>query len=212
MRSLSAPSARYDSEEGTLLSDTPGPLPVSAVVGSVEPTGEGCDATVTSALSLLAPRPLEFAFRVTRPSCGVDLRPVTARTRVIRKPRLPAAGAKAKTRIFDLRAADGDDFAGGGGCAPLCGTRRSPGVIVRRSGGGFAVQVGPLPISDPPQATGGRRISRPYGVDVELLQGGRRIARLRVAGRSDGFVGLSSALIRRPTPKLRPKTGIGSFA
>lgn len=80
-------------------------------------------------------------------------------------------------------------------------------MSVERSGGGFAVEVGPLPISDPPQATGGRRIARPYGVDVELLQGGRRIARLRVAGRCDGFAGLSSALIRCPEPKLSRKLG-----
>jgi hypothetical protein len=228
VRSLSAaPPARYDPEAGTLFSDTPGSLPVSAVVGSEEPTGDRCDITVTTTLSLLSrwpwqvgalftparsqrsssTRPLEFSFRVMRPRTGVDLRPVTARARVVRKLRFPGAGARAKERTFDLRAADGDDFASGGGCPPVCESRRSPGVIVRRSGGGFAVEVGPLPISDPPQATGGLRIARPYGVDVELLQGGRRIAWLRVARRCDGFVGLSSALIRCPKPKISRKLG-----
>ncbi|MDQ5832002.1 MAG: hypothetical protein M3550_02960, partial [Actinomycetota bacterium] len=228
VRSLSAaPPARYDPEAGTLFSDTPGSLPVSAVVGSEEPTGDRCDITVTTTLSLLSPRPwqvgalftparsqrssstrpLEFSFRVMRPSTGVDLRPVTARARVVRKLRFPGAGARAKARTFDLRAADGDDFASGGGCPPVCESRRSPGVIVRRSGGGFAVEVGPLPISEPPQAAGGLRIARPYGVDVELLQGGRRIAWLRVARRCDGFVGLSSALIRCPKPKISRKLG-----
>lgn len=207
MRSLSAPSARYDSEEGTLLSDTPGPLPVSAVVSSVEPTGEGCDATVTSALSLLAPRPLEFAFRVTRPSSGVDLRPVTARTRVIRNPACRPRARRRRRESSTCARPTATTSLAEAGAHRYAERAAAPGVIVRRSGGGFAVQVGPLPISDPPQATGGRRISRPYGVDVELLQGGRRIARLRVAGRCDGFVGLSSALIRRPTPKLSRKLG-----
>lgn len=134
--------------------------------------------------------PLEFAFRVTRPSSGVDLRPLTARARVVRKPRFPGAGAKATKLLFDLRPGDGEENSSGGRCRLICQTRRSPGVIVRRSGGGFAVKVGPLPIRDPPQATGGRRISR-----------------LRVAGRCDGFVGLSSALIRCSKPKLSRKLG-----
>ncbi len=82
-------------------------------------------------------RPLEFSFRVTRPSTGVDLRTVTARARVVRKLRFPGRSAQARQVAFDLRPGDGDDFAGGGGCRPICGSRRIPGVSVERSGGGL---------------------------------------------------------------------------
>lgn len=225
--SASAPGAVYFPERGTLLSETPGPLVVTAVASSEEPSGDSCDATVATTLTLLPPRPwrpgplfkparsqrssstrpLEFAFSLQRPSTGADLRPVLARARVVGKARFPGAGTATKTRVFDLRPADGDNAAAGGSCTLSCGSRRRPGVSVERRGGGFRVEIGPLPISDPPQATGGRRLPRPYGVDVELIQAGRRIARLRVAGRCDGFAGLSSALIRCSTAKLSRKLG-----
>jgi hypothetical protein len=165
-------------------------------------------------------RPLAFAFTARPPAADPDRTPLTIRARVTTKQAFPGRSSKLVQGTYvqtDAEAENLGKLARGPSCRfgdLICSSLRRPGVKIVPLGNplddsgrlvprGFRVEIGPLPVSDPPQATGGRRRPKPYGVDVEIRQSGRSVARLRVAGRCDAFVGLSSSLIRCSIEKLR---------
>jgi hypothetical protein len=165
-------------------------------------------------------RPLAFAFTARPPAADPDRTPLTVRARVTTKQAFLGTGSKLVQGTYVQTEAEAENL-GKLGRGPscrfgdlICSSLRRPGVKIVPLGNplddsgrlvprGFRVEIGPLPVSDPPQATGGRRRPKPYGVDVEIRQSGRSVARLRVAGRCDAFVGQSSSLIRCSIKKLR---------
>ncbi len=133
---------------------------------------------------------------------GSNRSPITVRARLSRRLRLPKKGAKAATEVVAQRASDSveeEDSGGPGKCRQLiCGRRtkqgshlKSPEVFVfpiesRR--GGLRVRLVSPNGYPPPYRRGPqqRNVQTPFGADIEVLQSGRRIARLRVVARCDG--------------------------
>ena len=164
-------------------------------------------------------KPRAFAFTVRPPASGADRSPLTVRARVTTKQAFPGPGSRTNGGTYVQTEAEAENLeklARGPDCRfgdLICATLRRPGVKILPLGNpgddsgrlvprGFRVLVDPLPVSDPPQATGGRRRAKPYGVEVEIVQSGRRVVRLRVAGRCAASVGLTAALIRCSIKRL----------
>jgi hypothetical protein len=224
VRSFSAPGARIFPDEGeqraTLVSDTPGPLAVTADV-EIAGSGDSCTTTVTTTVQLQRPTPsvvgrLErprrltvpgrrlyerepnFSFTVKVAKVGADLSPFTVRARRSSRLRLPRRGAKPASfdvplRDFELEAWEESlGLQTGRSCELLCspvnrfGFRKRVAVWADRiEGDGIEVTVVP--------PTGLNDLVRgnfsftptPFGVDLEVLQSARRVARLRIAARCD---------------------------
>jgi hypothetical protein len=164
--------------------DTPGPVTVTATWLEYDRTADAdCAASVAGTFTLAAPRPLKFvtprlgtrgiselewSLRVGKQA---DLRPVELRLRGIRRARAPRASAPVQTIALGLRSGDpGRMLSGGGRVLRSAGWRFRVGPFFR---GEF-----PILMSNPQKS---RRTG--FGLELELVQGGRRIGRTRVVGR-----------------------------
>ena len=233
---MSAPGARRigdleSSDPPVFLRDSPGPLTVTGVIETTDPSrpadDRSCTANVSTTLQLrpaLTPlialkRPRKGRdgrgaliyeynppFTITvKHRTGSDRSPITVRARVTRRLKLPKKGAKAAIEVVPQRAADAvdrGDTGGGGKCTQLiCGRKtkqggwlKSPNVWVfaqeseKLFSKGLRVRLESPSGYPPPYRPGPQQRNRktPFGADIELLQSGRRIARLRVVARCDG--------------------------
>jgi hypothetical protein len=134
---------------------------------------------------------------------GSDRRAITVVARTIRRFRLPKKTAKAASQTFAQRPSDAVDTgdSGGGGrcnqlvCAPKTtrgGFLKGPEVYVfpiETRTGGLRVRLVSPDGYPPPYRPGPQQRNRktPYGADIQVLQGGRRIARLRVVANCNGY-------------------------
>jgi len=133
-------------------------------------------------------RRVVYSFTVTPAKAGTDLSPVTVRARATPRAKYPGAGVRALSRVFGQREFDTVEQRYRNGCfeALICapetarGFAKGIGVLVDERGGGALKVIVLVPTS---YSRGNRIIPTPWGVDVEVLQSGRRVARLRAAGR-----------------------------
>ena len=169
----------------TVRADAAGPLPVTATWTHYPPGGDPCSASVQTTLNIepatppryIAPRrnrgyTTQFEWRL-RWGKNADLRPVELRVRGVRRARLPSASAPARKLTFSLRGGDKGAFY-------FAGRERS----VRTAGWKFSVGS----LFDKPRILmhgAGRR--RGFGIDLQLVQGGRQIGRTRIVGRCDSL-------------------------
>jgi hypothetical protein len=145
---------------------------------------------IVPARRLYSPDP-NFSFTVRLAKVGADQSPLTVRARASRRLRVPGAGSKAVSHLYPLREFELSDTESRG-CELICskttsrGFARGVSVSVRRIAlKGLKVLVEP-PTGYPYVVGHGERFRHtPFGVDVDVLQSGRRLARLRVAGRCD---------------------------
>jgi hypothetical protein len=133
----------------------------------------------------------KFYFRVRYAKTGGDQSPLTVRAAWTRKLRLPGARAKRVTKEYRLRDFEQEDDEGGRGCEFVCSPRARGGfaksieIRVDELGRGLEITV------DVPTGYGVLRRGRysfkptPFGLDLEVLQSGRRVARLRTIARCD---------------------------
>lgn len=202
VQSVSAPGAHVG-EDGNeqptvLVNDKPGPFSVSAVLLARESDGSSCTTSAATTVQLASaarskasklkrphyvvprrklykPNPT-FSFTVKPNKAAPDRTPFTVRVRVSRRFRLPGKGAKARMQVFPRRTARG--FPKG-------------------------VEVDVRPHSDHQLATKGLKViatspsgypadralkffQTPWGLDLQVLQSGRQIARLKVVARCSG--------------------------
>jgi hypothetical protein len=163
--------------------DAPGPVPVKATWSHLDyASGEYCTASAEATFGIEAARPLRYIpatprrgriasleWRV-RFGRDADLRPVELRLRGVRRARLPRPSTPAKTLTFALRRGDRGRWSG------------QPERVLRSAGWHFAAGFragGDIFVEM--RTFRGRR--RSFGFDLELVQGGRRIARARGVGR-----------------------------
>ena len=230
-RSFTAPGARFFSQDNAnrpeLVSDTPGPLTVSAVV-VIRDTERlpyqddySCTTGVATSVELLAPAPSvfgnfrrpryivpsrklyspspTFSFTVKLAKAGSDLSPFTVRARGSSRLKVPGAGVRQASHVYPLREFEVPDREGGSRrcellCTPVTDRGFAKRIAVHVEQLGSRPGAGGLKITvEPPTglhffARGEERFKpTPWGVDVEVLQSGRRLARLRAAGRCDSF-------------------------
>ena len=129
-----------------------------------------------------------YAFTVAPKGPGADRSPLTVRARTTRRARYPSARVRAVTQVFGLRDFDAVEPPFKRGCQSLIcppkarnGSPKAMEVSVFDRPGGIRVQAD-APTAYPSK-NGRRLIPTPWGVDVEVFQSGRRVARLRAAGR-----------------------------
>lgn len=242
-QTASAPGARRvsdpeSSDPPRFARDTPGPLTVSGVVDTTDPSrpadDPGCSANVsttvqlrpalTPLVSLKRPRrgrdgrrrliyPDPPVFTMTlRHRTGSNRLPITVRARVTRRLRLPGKGAKAASEVFAQRASDSVESPDSRRCELICsplgarGFRKATSVeasaieSARLFSNGLRVRL--LPPTGYPASRRSHRVRNPpFGADIELLQAGRRLARLRVVGRCIGSGQSSRCRFRRISTK-----------
>lgn len=168
--------------------DSPGPVPVRARWQHFsEQTGSVCTATTEGTISVLpAKRPkyvpprrrsrtteLDWFVRFGK---NFDLRPVQVRVRAVRRARVPRPSARVRTVTYALRAGDKGVSLGG-----------NSERVLRTPAGRFSVTFGHdddlwVALRNLPH---GRRPA--FGVDLQLVQGGRRLGRTRLKGRCNSF-------------------------
>ncbi len=224
IKSASGPGAHFDDNSGdgpfTLVSDTPGPFPVTAVLSSFESNGTSCSMTASTTVQLASParskasklkRPHylvpkrklykpnpTFSFTVKPDKAAPDRTPFTVKARVSRRFKLPGKGAKAKTQVYPQRFFD---FKESNTLLKYC---RLELVCPPHTGRGFpkGVEVDVRPHADRIASKGLKVIAispsgypadralkffqTPWGLDLQVLQSGRQIARLRVVARCSG--------------------------
>jgi hypothetical protein len=123
---VSAPAGVHVKDARTLISDTPGPLPITVSWTELQPDGTECSASTTTTLRLQAPVPLTFGKKLPRSLqpkrlkfhgryhsggwalTGVigrytDRRPLELRFRGIARTRLPSASMPFKIVTASLR-------------------------------------------------------------------------------------------------------------
>lgn len=159
----------------------------------------------------------EFRFTV-KPGPTGDRRPLTVEARGIPRAKVPGARVKAGTRTFVMRASDatgdGTEEKVLGTCSTstlVCPKKiatwpTGPEINVFDRGGrvvpaAVEVQV-TLPRGYPASRRSLRVLRSPAGVDVKVLQGGRAIARLRIAGVCDASGQYSRCRYKRLTTAL----------
>ena len=144
---------------------------------------------------LYKPNPT-FSFTVKPDKAVPDRSPFTVRARVSHRLKLPGKGAKLRTKAYPQR-----EFEIKQTSAKLC---REELLCPRRTALGWRkeVEIDVRPHSDEPAAKGvkvlvispsgypavhsHRFFQTPYGVDLQVLQGGRRLARLKLVARCSG--------------------------
>ena len=146
---------------------------------------------------LYSPNP-EFRLTVAKADTAPDLSPFTVRARRTRRLKLPGPGVRAVSHDYPLRDFE-EDLDESDRCQLLCMPDTRSGFktrvevqaeIDRRD----RLRVTVLIPTGSAVLARGRFAFRPtpFGVDVEVLQSGRRVARLRVAARCDLQGGLST--------------------
>jgi hypothetical protein len=239
-RSFTAPGARIftqdDESRPTLVTDSSGPLTVTAVVvirdTETLPYQDdySCTTTVATTVDLLAPAPSvfgdfkrpryivparklyspspDFSFTVKLAKVGADQSRFTVRARGASRMKVPRPGAKTASHDYPLREFEVGDGEGSRGCELLCspvtdrGFQKRIAVGVDRVSRGLKVTV-TTPNGLHFWARGAERFKpTPWGVDVEVLQSGHRIARLRAAARCDSFGQSSTCRFKTVSTKL----------
>jgi hypothetical protein len=171
----------------TIRADAPGPVPVVAGWSEFVPSlGSSCSRSASTTLTIepaRAPRyippkrksalmsQLEWFLRLGK---DADLRPVEVRIRGLKRARVPGASVPARKLVFAFREGDkGVSYANGRSrTVRAAGWRFSAGFIRDRP----RVLMHGIP---------GRS---PFGVELDWVQGARRIGRTRLVGRCHGFV------------------------
>jgi hypothetical protein len=146
---------------------------------------------------LYSPNP-EFRLTVRLADTAPDRSPFTVRARRTARLKLPGRGARAVSHVYPMREFERDDQSRG--CELLCSPKTRSGFKTRvevqaeadLTPGSLKITV--LIPTGSAQLVGGRFRFQPtpFGLDVEVLQSDRRVARLRVAARCDLQRGLSS--------------------
>jgi hypothetical protein len=193
------PFASFDGDVQsiTVAGEQPGSYPTTVTWTQYDPgSGRSCSGSASTTFELAAPAPPHLTKpRVTRglpvestvtlkfPD-GADDRPVVVRYRAVRRQRFPGPRVPAHTFTFPLVPS------ASGHLPTIRGAVRVGGLKVRI--GPERTLNGTFPLG--PQFTftvSARPRGTPYGYDLAILQGGRRVTRLRVAGRcsrNGGFV------------------------
>jgi hypothetical protein len=201
-----------DSNTLHAIADVPGTLTASAVMTTYPDQGSGESCTVSGSatfeikqatvpvVTLRRPRPLlsdppllwDSEWRlVVALGPTVDRSPLTVEARAIRRAKLPGKGAKRRTRTIALRASDQveDDESDQGQLISSPRVNSWPkGAqvdVFSKTARTLIVQT-TLPSGYPSGPRGLTRAKSPVGVDVRILQSGRAIGRLRLAGRCEG--------------------------
>ena len=173
------PFASFDGdvESITVEGDQPGSYPATVAWTQYDPASDrSCSGSAGTSVALAAPtsphltKPratpglsTESVVKLKVPA-SVDLRPVEIRYRAVAKRRFPSSHARLHTFTFPLIQPESEDR------PAFHGSVRVGGLKLR-----FDV---------PPQFVFTVRPRRGgYGYDLQILQGGRRVSRLRVAGR-----------------------------
>lgn len=214
------------------MADAPGTLVAGALMSSYRgPDGATCALAGSASFEIKAatspvvsklrrPRPFpadppllrdtNFSFTV-KPGPTGDRNPLTVEARAVLRAKLPGKGVKAKTKTVALRGSDLVDEPDRGRlpCALICPPK------VRSWPKGAQVNVFDLGSSGVPsglevKVTAPRGVPgrgrfpghTPFGVDVKVLQSGRTIARLRVAGECRPFGQFSKCRYKQLTTKL----------
>jgi hypothetical protein len=174
------------------------------------PSAADCTASATATFNVEPAKPLQ----VVRPrSRGMmtelwwylrvgedaDLRPVEARLRGVRRARLPRASTPVQTFTIGLRAGDKPMFLGSGRVLRSAGWRFRFGPYFRQE---FPIRMSKFEKS--------RRLG--FGIDLEFVQGGARIARTRAQGRCEFAYGVrceytnraGAAAAQAPAPPCAP--------
>lgn len=157
-------------------------------------------------------RDTNFSFTV-KPGPAGDRNPLTVEARAVLRAKLPGKGVKAKTKTVGLRAEDIVEDRGRTGacsvdtliCPPHVRTwSKGPEVWVFDRGNSGVPDGLEVQLTAPRGVPGrGRFPGRtPFGVDVKVLQSGRTIARLRVAGECRPFGQFSKCRYKKLTTKL----------
>jgi hypothetical protein len=187
-----------DVEAIIVTGDQPGSYPATVTWTQYDPaTDRSCAGSASTTFSLAAPSPPrltkprvtgglpdESTVRLKFPK-GADERPLVVRYRAVAKRRFPGPGVRAHTFTVPLLV---NPY---GHTPAVRGTVRVGGLKVTIGpertlngtfplGPQFTFNVRPRPY---PRGT-------PYGYDIEILQGGRRVTRLRVTGRCGRVGGL----------------------
>jgi hypothetical protein len=164
---------------------------------------------------VIYPDPPTFTIKV-RHSAGTNRLPITVRARVTKRLRLPTGRARAFSHVYAQRASDFVEEPDQRGCASLiCPPRTKRGfskateVVVFPRGSktvfsaGLDVKLIPPTGYPAPFRRGkpSREIPTPFGADIELLQGGRPIGRLRVAAKCAGLGQSSRCRFRKVSTK-----------
>ena len=180
----------------TVVGDQPGSYPATVSWTQYDAVADrNCSGSASTTFSLAAPAPphltkpratrgLPDESRVTlKFPAGADERPLVVRYRAVAKRRFPGPGARVHTFTVPLLR---NPY---GHATPIHGTVRV---------GALKVAIGPertlngtFPLG--PQFTFHVRANprgSPYGYDIAVLQGGRRVTRLRVTGRCGRVGGL----------------------
>jgi hypothetical protein len=157
-------------------------------------------------------RDTDFSFTV-KPGPTGNRNPLTVEARAVLRARLPGKGVKAKTKVVGLRAEDiVEDRGRTGACSVttlICPPHvrswsKGPEVYV------FDVGRGGVPNGLEVRLTAPRGVPgrgsfpgrTPFGVDVKVLQSGRTIARLRVAGECRPFGQFSKCRYKKLTTRV----------
>ena len=155
---------------------------------------------------LYSPSP-NFSFTVKLAKLGADQSPFTVRARGASRMKVPGPRAKAASHVYPLREFELEGQ-GSGGCELLCsgvtdrGFQKRVEVGVQRVSRGLRILV-TTPTGLHFFARGEERFKpTPWGVDVEVFQSGRRIARLRAAARCDSFGQSSTCRFKTVSTKL----------
>jgi hypothetical protein len=178
-----------DVEAITVTGDRPGSYPATVTWTQYDPaTDSSCSASASTTFSLAAPSPPrltkprvtgglpdESTVRLKFPA-GADERPLVVRYRAVAKRRFPGRGARAHTFTVPLLVDSSD---------------RGPGIGGAVRVGGLSVTIGPERTLDGTFPLGpqfvfhvrARPRGTPFGYEIAILQGGRRVTRLRVTGR-----------------------------
>ncbi len=207
-------SADDDEDSQTLqaMADVPGTLTASAVMATYpdQDSGESCTVSGSATfeikqatvpvVTLGRPRPLlsdppllwdnAWSLLVAL-GPTIDRSPLTVEARAIRRARLPGKRAKRKTQTIALRASDQveDDESDQGQLisSPRVNSwaKGAEVAVFSKTARRLIVQT-TLPSGYPSGPRGLTRATSPVGVDVRILQSGRAIGRLRLAGRCEG--------------------------
>ena len=120
----------------------------------------------------------------------IDRSPLTVEARAVRRARLPGKGAKRKTETIALRESDQveEDESERGQLisSPRVNSWAKGAEVGVFSKGRTLIVQTTLPSGYPAGPRSLRRAKSPVGVDVRILQNGRAIGRLRLAGRCEG--------------------------
>jgi hypothetical protein len=175
----------YGGEQVGIISDSAGPVTVNASWNQDDVNGT-CAGGASTTLQVQPAAPLKLAKRPARRVFGgpewewltiippgSDLRPIEVRARSVKRARLPGGSLPFRTMTVGLRASEPRYDQGER-------RMRVPRLLVGVSANDEQIRIrGDIRI--------GSVREKPLGYDVQFVQGGRQIARVRLAGRCGVF-------------------------